>query len=356
MRARFASTGWFGSALLALACVSCSSVQRVETPVGFADAPPAYSLVFIIHGDGGYIFYDANGTAHRADEAILARARTVAERNPNAEVFLFHETPRKHVLLLFPRKDGHAYYYRNGRLVAERSYWRDDGDSRFDPELAIYDALSATRAKETTRMFFYFGHEVPEFVGIGYDASYPDRPFTVYDLARGVAGIADAGQKVDLVVLGTCFGGTPHTINALAPCARFVVASPENVHRSYFDLRPLENLGTQPTDMSVFAEHFARNAFETLTANVQTAVSVAVYEADSVRTFTGEVEGSYQRALSGLDARSRAEVGRCDCADDSSFALPELRDGVTVFYRAARFGRAKSKGSHSGWSCWKAKS
>jgi hypothetical protein len=336
--------------------VSCASAPP-DGDLGPGEEAPRYSLVFMVHGDGEYTFHDTLGVAHEADEEILAQARTVAERNPNAEVFLFHETHRKRLLFLIPRKDGHAYYYRNGRLMAERAYWRDDGEGRFDPALDIYDELTATRTETPVRMFLYFGHEVPEFVGSGYDASYPERRFTVYDLARGLDHMGSPPARVDLLVLGTCFGGTPYTINTLAPYARFIVASPENVHRSYFDLGALENLQTGPytSDTRAFAIDFARRAFETLAAGVQTAVSVAVYEADSVQTFVGEVEGSYQRSVSTLKTNARIPSARCDCADDSTYVLPQIDQGVTVFYRPARFGRWTTKSSHSGWTCWQAR-
>jgi len=330
---------------------SCASTPPELNP-GSGAQSPLYSLVFIVHGDGEYTYHDELGVAHEADQEILAQARTVAERNPNAEVFLFHETRRKRLLFLIPRKDGHAYYYRNGRLLAERDYWRDDGEGRFDPALDIYDEL--TFAETPVRMFFYFGHEVPEFVGSGYDASYPDRKFTVYDVGRALARMATPPEKVDLLVLGTCFGGTPYTIHALAPYAQFIVASPENLHRSYFDLGPLENLDVGPfaSNTRAFAIDFARHAFEQLAASVQTAVSVAVYDADSVQTFVSQVESSYKRSLATLKGDTPDEAARCDCAEDPTYALPGIDHGVTVFYRAARFGRSAAKSSHSGWTCW----
>ena len=71
-----------------------------------AAPPPRYSIVCIIHGDAGYLYHDTSGNAHRADEDALAGARTVAERNTRAEMFIFHERPRRHFLLLFPVRDG----------------------------------------------------------------------------------------------------------------------------------------------------------------------------------------------------------------------------------------------------------
>ena len=235
---------------------------------GLDAAPPRYSLVFIIHGDGDYLYHDTLGNARRADEDVLSKAQAIAERNPNAEVFLFHEIERRHVLFLFPRHDGRAYYYRHGHLLAQKSYWRDQGESRFDPEVRLYEQFAGTQPRPPLRLFFYFGHELPEFNGTGYDASYAKRRVTIHDLADGVRGIAGESAKIDLLVLATCFGGTPYTIGALAPYARYIIASPDNLHLSYFDLDPLAKLdvGADDGEVADFADRFARNAFEQLAA------------------------------------------------------------------------------------------
>ena len=184
--------GCIGCVVLVLFLFSCSSIpltQR-ETPLGEESALPLrYSMVFIIHGDGDYLYHDTSGNAHRADEEALAGAIRVAEQNPQAEVFIFHQRPRRHTLLFFPRRDGKFYYYRNGRLLAKESYWRDQGQSRFDPEVELYHRFRAEEQPQLVRLFLYFGHEIPEFDGAGYDASYPDRTFTVDDLADGLKHI-----------------------------------------------------------------------------------------------------------------------------------------------------------------------
>lgn len=317
--------------------------------------PPRYSMVFIIHGDSDYLYHDPQGNAHRADQEAFLEATRVAERNPQAEVFIFHEGRRRHTLLLFPRRDGKFYYYRQGQLLAEESYWRDQGPSRFDPEVALYHRFHTGAQPEALRFFFYFGHEIPEFGGAGYDASYSQRTFTVPDLADGLKRIApDDSSKFDLLVLSTCFNGTPHTIAALAPYARTIVASPDNLHLSYFDLQPFEQLdaGLQDGDMDGFAKNFARQTFGQLTEDIQTAVTVAVYDVDSVQGYLYSVDSVYDQALTALDGRTAGSITHCDCADDPVYVLPGMSEGVEVFYRPPRFGRLKQKQNHSGWECW----
>ena len=343
---------------LALFLCSCSSVppaRRAVPPGEGGRIPPRYSIVCIIHGDSGYLYHDARGDAHRADEVVLEKAKTVAERNTQAEVFIFHERRRKHLLLFIPCRDGSFYYYRNGRLLAEESYWRDQGQLRFDPEMELYDRFCAEGSPDPVRLFLYFGHEIPEFGGAGYDASYKNRRFTVDDLADGLKRVTRDSIKIDLVVLSTCFSGTPRIIAALAPYARYVIASPDNLHLSYFDLRPFERLdiGLREGDVSGFANTFARHAFDKLTEDIQTAVTVVVYDMDRVQGFLHSVDSIYDHALITVKEKTPASIERCDCAEDPAYALPGMNEGIAVLYRPSRFGRLQHKDSHSGWECWK---
>ncbi len=191
-----------------------------------------YSILFIIHGDGDYLYHDTSGNKHIADEEVLASAKRVAEKNPSAEVFIFHKKPRSHFLFFFPLRDGEFYYYRNGQLLANELYWCDKEISSFDTEVGFYNSFRAENQPDRVYMFFYFGHEIPEFGGAGYDASYSNRTFTVHDLARGLKGFKSYSTKFNLMVLSTCYGGTPYTIATLGPYARTIIASPDNLHLS----------------------------------------------------------------------------------------------------------------------------
>lgn len=315
--------------------------------------PLEYTVVFMIHGDGGYGFHDPEGREYKADEEALAGAQLVAERNPQAEVFIFHEKRRKHTLLFFPRRDGEFLYYRNGRLVAQESYWRDHGESRFDPVADRFDRFHATGQPRQARLFLYFGHEIPELGGKGYDASYRKWTFTVHDLADGLSRFTRDSTRFDLVALSTCFGGTPYTISALASHARYILASPGNLHLSYLALQPFEALevGLSTGGVSDFAKECARQSFARLTKDIQTEITVAVYDVDLVQGFVSSVDSVYDYALTVAEGSASGGHRRCDCADDSAYVRPAMSDGVEVFYRPARFGRSAAKADHSGWEC-----
>ncbi len=352
-------------AAIALVVSSCSAaapvVQHTAEPGVVAVPEPHYSIVCVIHGDGEYAFHDSSGNEHMADEEALTAMTRVAVMNPRAEVFIFHEQERRHVLF-FPRKDGELAYYRNGLLVARESYWRDEGPSYFSAEVELYHKhkyggeFDDRKVNGTTNMFLYFGHEIPESGGKGYDASYPDRPFAVADLAAALRGFAGPISKFDLLVLSTCFGGTPYTIAELGVFARTIVASPENLHLSYFDLRPLERLDLtlRSGEVAPFAKRLARHAFDCLTREIQTAVSVVVYDVDSVQGYVRSVRAEDERmqiALRPDDGVSASGTEHVDCADVPVYNVASMTEGVTVLYQPPRFGRWRNKLRHSGWEC-----
>lgn len=355
MRSYSASLGCVAVALLLASCSSVPPAYRGTQPETEVAPPLGYSITFLIHGDGDYLYHDPRGQAHRADEEAVAAALRVAQHNPHAEVFVFHERPRRRAMLRFPRRDGEFYYYRHGRLIARELYWRDQGASRSDPGYELYRRFRTPEQGQLVRLFLYFGHAIPEVGGRGYDRSYPERSFSVRDLADGLKRITHGHTKLDLVVLSTCFSGTPYTISALAPYAKIIVASPGNLHLSYMDVHPFEQLevGLADGDVAAFSRRFARTAFDRLTEDVQTAVAVAVYDVERVRVYMDSVAGAYEQVLATLQRQGVASGEHVDCASEPRCSRPGMSVGVDVLYRPARFGRLQAKVNHSGWECWK---
>ncbi len=344
--------------MLLSSCSADLSVQHATRQAEEGALAVSYSIVCVIHGDGDYFYHDTAGQESKADDDALAGAEMIALQNPRAEVFIFHQLPRRHFLFFFPLHDGEFYYYRNGRLVANESYRRDQEQSNFGSEAVLYRRFRTDKQRKMASLFFYCGHEIPEFNGAGYDASYPDRSFTVQDFASGLKEFTRDSERFDIMILSTCFGGTPYTVGTLGSFARFFIASPDNLHLSYFDLRSLKrlDLSMQDGDISAFAKRFAHHAFDRLTCDLQTAVSVAVYDMDSVQEFLQSVHGVYSDTLNALKGEiqtSTAVIEHCDCADLPAYVLPTMNEGVDIFYRPARFGRLKNKQSHSGWECWR---
>ena len=350
-----------GCAALVLFLSSCSdnfSVVRDDQQTNVSLPPVSYSIICINHGDGDYLYHDASGKEHKADEEALEGLTLAALQNPQAEVFIFHQRPKYRFLFFFPLPDGEFFYYRNGRLAARESYWRDNEQSRFEPEVELYHRFHAESQRAVVKIFLYSGHEIPEFGGTGYDASAPDRRFTVHDLQTGLQGFTGSSAKFDLLVLSACFGGTPYTVGALGSFTRYIIASPDNLHLSYFDFRALNRLdrSLRADSVSAFAQRFARKSFDRLAGSVQTSVTVAVYDVDSTERFIDSVRSAYNKALNALSGETQSlalMTEHCDCADLPEYVLPRMSDGLNVLYRPARFGRSRAKQNHSGWECWK---
>lgn len=342
--------------LLFSSCSANLSVQY-ETPLLDSSAQAVnYSIVCFIHGDGDYVYHDTNGKEYKADEQALAAAKKVAQQNPFAEVFIFHQKPRRHFLLFFPLRDGEFFYYRNGQLTANELYWRDNEKSHFQNEVELYHRFHVNANDEMVNMFLYCGHEIPELDVEGYDASYPDRKFTVDDLAIGLKDITSDSTKFDLIILSTCFGGTPYTINALKPFAKTIIASPENLHLSYFDLSSLERLDLRMRDGDVplFAKRFAQQSFTRLTDDIQTEVSVAVYDVAAVDQYLLSVSTTYTKTLNTMKSNPQSLITlieHCDCAEVPDYLNSTMNVGVELFYRTSLFGKSKFKQKHSGWEC-----
>ncbi|HLP15302.1 MAG TPA: hypothetical protein VK470_03525 [Bacteroidota bacterium] len=346
--------------LVGAVLLSCSSgdvaSRDVQGRESGANAPLRYSFVYYIHGDGEYLYHDRHGVSVRADEVTVAEARRIAEQQASAEVFIFHAKPKRHTLFVFPKSDGEMFYYRNGRLAGHEEYRREVETAAFARESEFYRRYLGTDRETAARMFLYFGHEIPEFDGEGYNASYEDRPFTVDTLAAWLRELTGGRRGFDCVVLSTCYNGTPHIVSSIAPYTRYIVASPDNLHLSYFSILSLGQLpdsATSDASIAALTTTFARSAFETLVQSVQTAVSVAVYDAVRVQPYLRSVGAAYERTLDAVHHLPETQRGRCDCAGIREFDLPDMATGVEILYRPPRFGQSKQTAGHSGWECWR---
>ncbi len=334
-------------------CIGINPIQSDGGPDGGRIFVSNYSIIFVIHGDNDYLVHDAEGNEYTADEAVLSEAKITAQLNPKGSVFIFHQRPKRNVLFFFPIHDGEFYYYHNGRLAAYEEYWRDRKDSPYEPELELYRRYHGESQSEMMSMFLYYGHQIPESGGRGYDASYPERPFTVTDLGGVLKEFTRNASKFDMVSLSTCYGGTPFTVDAVAPYTKYIIASPENLHLSYFNFRSLDRLDTTALQYgaAVFAPISAERAFARLTSDVQTNVSVAVYDVSRVREYVDTVLTQYRRTLNASGDGKNFPLEHCDCAELPEYQTERMSDGVQLFYRPARFGRSKNIVKHSGWEC-----
>jgi hypothetical protein len=274
----------------------------------------------------------------------LERARTAAARNPQAEVFVFHQHGRRGPA----RGNGTLEHYRNGALVSKAGYRRSTGG--LDPEVELYRRLTTAGGPGARRLFLYFGHQIPELPQPRYHESIPRAPLGLQQFADGVAGFLGPGQRFDLAVLSTCNNGTPTMVTVLAPSARYLVASPADLHLSHLPTAALDHLELrEPLDAGLLAREMAVAAFGELTERVSTIVTVSVYDVDLLAPRIPEAAAELRARL----ASAGRPLELCDCAEDPRLAWLAGVEGITIHYRPPRFGRERDKASHSGLECFR---
>jgi hypothetical protein len=300
----------------------------------------------LVHGDASYLYHSPDGTAHQADEETLREAFAAARAMPRAEFFIVHLRPYNPLLGLIPRDDGTLYHFRRGRLRHQTTY-DQSRDTTFTAEASL---LRQHRAPVPDSTLFtaalYYGHAVPERPRPGYHRSRPAVPFDIGALGKGLGKLTTA-DTFDAVVLSTCDGGTPHTVAALAPHTRTLLASPGDLHLSFLDADLLPDLPT--ASPSAWTGRFAEHAHERLTGRVETAVTLAAYDlrraAPTARTLAQTVP---------IDTSTAPTGGRhVDCR--RVLDVPVDTAGVRVWHRPARFGPQADHTTHSGWGCTRPK-
>ncbi|PSQ96051.1 MAG: hypothetical protein BRD55_08380 [Bacteroidetes bacterium SW_9_63_38] len=296
----------------------------------------------LVHGDASYLYHTPDGAAHQADEETLREAFAAARSMPQAEVFIVHQRPQDPLLGLFPRDDGTLYHFRRGRLQHRTTYKRTP-DSTFAGAAAfLRQYRSSTPDSTLLTTALYYGHAVPERPRPGYHRSHRDVPFGIDDLARGLEQLTTA-DAFDAVVLSTCDGGTPHTVAALAPYARSLLASPSDLHLSFLDADLLSTLPI--ASPSAWTARFAKRAHNRLVNRVTTAVTLATYDMDRV---VSTARGPTRTARP--DTSTTPTGGRhVDCRRVLDAAVDT--SGVRVWHRPARFGPQADHTTHSGWGC-----
>jgi hypothetical protein len=323
-------------------CRSIVSVPSADAPSSPPSSELRQRIVVLVHGDASYLYHSPDGTPHQADEETLHEAFAAARALPQAEVFVVHLRPHDPFLGLIPRDDGTLYHFRRGRLRHRTTY----DQSRDTPFAAEASLLNKHRAPAPDSTLFtaalYYGHAVPERPRPGYHRSRPAVPFDIGALGKGLGKLTTA-DAFDALVLSTCDGGTPHTVAALAPQARTLLASPGDLHLSFLDADLLPALPTaSPT---AWAARFAERAYERLTDRVTTAVTLATYDLPRVAPTARSLAQT-----AAPDTATTPTGGRhLDCR--RVLGTPVDTAGVRVWHRPARFGPQADHTTHSGWGC-----
>lgn len=327
--------------ILILFCIGINAYPESAGP------DVSVSIIYIIHGDGNYVYHDTSGNMHLSDEEILAQALYVGEHIKNGEVFIFHQK-KASKFLFFPKDDADFYYFRNGERIREDTYRRDNSDFDFRKELKLYKVSGDRELKNPVKILLYYGHEIP-FPGREvntYNNTHPDITFNDTLFTTIVKNFA-AGKKFDLVVVSTCNNGTPEMVFLLSPYSKFIIASPGDLHLSQINSSYLGNLNDADYTPYTFTKNFAGYAFNQLKKNTLTAITISLYDTEKTEAYVMDLMNNENYKTNvGLNT-----PGNCDCSSISTFNVKNIAEGVTVFYNPPAFGKNKNAAAHSGWGC-----
>jgi len=309
------------------------------------------TLVFFIHGDGSYSYHDQTGKRLEADAVILKQAIAFAESSPRAEVFIFHQRPKRKWLFLFGQPDGSFHYFRNGQRLASGSYHRR---SEMNSESELFRNYHSRGPEERVFGFLYFGHALAER---GDERLRPS--MNVQELAQGMSCLLSEADpnliKFDLVVLSACYSGTPGIVAELAPYSRYILASPDDLHLAYLDIQPLRGISDiRLLEVHRLAKEIASRSMARLREWTQTAITLTIYDIEKIAPFLQEMQGRLPlgREDQTQNSPQSVTVEYCDCFEGPFATLEIPATGVEVYYQPPRFGRLKNKTKHSGWTCW----
>lgn len=321
----------------------CASSGKIIQENTSFQKETAYSIVFVIHADSDYLFH-LNGRAYKADKEALRKAEEIAINAHSGEVFIFHQKRKKRILWLFPKKSRQFLHYKNGTLVDNSAYSSEDGG--FEEEANLYKTHKYSNTDRN--VFVYFGHEIPSYEGLSYHQSQPKHAFNSFIFAED---LKEFEPNFDLTVLSTCNNGNLQMAHELFGTTDVLVASPQNLHLSYLDFEKLSLLEDeiQPSTLAL-ADSIAQSSFSRLSASLQTAVTVSVYDMNRLQPMLDSAFLAYQQYLL-TTPKPALFADNVDCASLKSFQGLIDSAGVHTYFRAAKFGKSSNQTSHSGWGC-----
>ena len=340
------------TATLIIFVFGCSHSSMMTEREAVQDPESDYSVIIVIHGDSDYLYHTAEGVSVQANEKALEMALEVARKGKKGEFFIIHQQPKKRFMYMISRRSNELYHFKNGEIFQHVKYRNEADDEPFlSTEAHIYRELSGSPQIENRQLYFlYFGHEIPVEGESRYFTSRPKMAVDTESFAAGLQKFLKDDESFSLVTLSTCSNGTPQMARHLSPFTHYLLASPQNLHLSYYNIGKLNRLESNPkTSPNEVAEAMAKQSYQRLSETVQTVVSLSIYDLEKTANYLEEFYLKYEHHLSENQPNLYRE--NIDCGMLPFFDKEKYTVGVTTFFRAPRFGSQVSGEEHSGWGC-----
>lgn len=312
-----------------------------------------YEVIYYIHADSDYLYHDSAGNPVRDNQHIQDEAIELAEKASSGEYFIFIQNPERKILGLFPRKSSRLYHYKNGELESLIKFRHSDKREDFlTTETDLYHLYRSNTPEGVNQKYIlYYGHEIPNGYGEKYHSTLPKIEVNTGSFVAGVQRfLITDDQQFDLMVLSTCNNGSPVMVSKVLPFTRVLLASPQNLHLSHIESESLGLLESNPgiTPYEI-AHNMANQAFTRLQSEVQTAITLTLYNFKILREYMDELQtfATSYYTLNKLNQYS----DNIDCNINPGFDEQLFSKGLYSRYRPARFGRSSNYITHSGWGC-----
>ena len=345
--------------LFGIILMGCSSTSKLsQTVPNEKTVNVDYSIIYYIHADSDYVYYDTNGQRKQDNEEVLQTAIEVAENAKSGEIFVFYQRPENRILGLFSRKKSRLYHYLNGEKIAETNYRHTDKNEAFLTEEGRLFNLHRSQTRRLNRhftesqsYFLYFGHEIPLSNGESYHSTLPNISVNIKSFTEGLRNfLQPEDQRFNMILLSTCNNGSPIMAEHLLLLTDVMLASPQNLHLSHINSEKMGLLETSPGISSTqLAHNMADHTFKRLNLEIQSTITLSVFDFDVVQLNQKELftfSKSHQPKSSIMDFSDNI-----DCSHIASFDVDTFGRGVKTWYKSAKFGRRSSTNIHSGWGC-----
>lgn len=321
------------------------------------------SLIFVIHEDGFYDYFDGNVRKNAGKEAVN-KAKQLAKKITQGEVFIFRQKPIAKNCICFTNRAETAYYYYKGQLINKRKYYREESHADFEIEAKFYELNSQTVInpdENHMHIFYYFGQTIPELMVPGYSLSMGKSIFSSEEYQAGLKRFTKLFEKnFDAVILASSFGGTPGMVAKSLDSSDYLVASPSLLSNVSYDIGKLATMDMQPkTELSQLLKGFIKSSFSILKDKSLAEVSVSLYSKAELDPVLQDMATWYQLQLNEFNSRTYANRTYIDCTElvnpeksnPEDFSFHEQQDLVYTLFRKAYRGWGYQKNTNSGWVC-----